>query len=208
MPRKFPPTVTVTLTDDTVAALHALADQGAHTWEGVAHIADAIVSDCHAEGVRPKMGDLWASIGAEVGRPANTVKQWTLVYQKCETFIGVYTEFGFDHWRCLLALAQKQDRELEDVVQEWFVSADNHNGRPVPVDVLRAALTGDPAPTAAGTPLDRALSALDRDTARLDKLLNVDTYPRELEEWVDVRSAVITFILECRLLYGGGKATQ
>lgn len=171
---KKQPTVTVVLPDAAQDAIVALADQAEGGWAGVASITLDIIAEHTAGGQRVNKTQLYADVSDLYRNEPGTIKKYTEVYGKVETWVNDYPDYGYSHWRLLLALAKRNDRELQEEIETWEATRDEYSGKPVPVRVLRAALAGDGRP-ATGTPLERARERLARAAVAVDKALVLDT---------------------------------
>lgn len=195
---KHQPAQPITLDDNTRAALHALADGARQRWEGAAAVTLGILSDARTEGVRVRKADVYAAVAAEIDAAATTVTQWCNVYEVVETLIGDYQTLSFDHWRAIMTLAKRAGRDIAEEAERWAATADDHGGRVVPVDRLRAALADpDSAQTLDAPKSVKTLERLGRAVVAHDKALSAGdagVQHRQRRAWEVVKEALNEYL--------------
>lgn len=173
-------------------ALIEYREQGESAWRGIASITSDIIAEVEARGLRVNRAALYTTVGALAGRSANTIQQWTGVYKRVESLIGVYSFLGFDHWRVLLAHASKSGEELKEVTERAMREAENAGYADPSVDVLIATLCEDGIERLDAPRSVKTLDRVGRAVIAHDKALAVGdagVQHGQREAWATVRAA-------------------
>jgi hypothetical protein len=143
--------------DETRELLVALADEGEKVWQEVAVVTMQLLGEPGAVKMR-----IYSDVGACLGMKSAGVRSWVGTYQAVgDDLLAEFPQFRYSHWRILVPAARKSGKSIAELAMAWAVTADAHNGMPVPPDKLAAALAlpkGEKDPLIAG--LERAGAAL------------------------------------------------